>query len=60
MKNRDVMAKCIRAIRSSITPEQNETAKQYCILAMRKIYGHEIFPNISNLARDLEINKNNE
>lgn len=55
MENRDIMVKCVRAVRSCITPEQNVVAKRYCILAMQKVYGHEIFPDISRLAKDLNI-----
>jgi len=58
MENRDIMVKCVRAVRSCITPEQNTTAKRYCVLAMRKVYGHEIFPDISGLAKDLGIKEN--
>jgi hypothetical protein len=53
MQNRDIMEKCVRAVRSSLTPEQNTTAKRYCVLALRRVYGEPI-PEISQYLKQVK------
>jgi hypothetical protein len=41
MDDADLIQKCQRTIVGSKTYDQQMTARRYCILAMRKIYGRE-------------------